>query len=128
MAPRIVDLLPVGSRLKRNGQAEASGEAAELSAVLFSGDTENAPGRGVGWLAAHYGVTCLLDRLALDEVDVFGVRSSPNAYPELISLIAAGKVNARRLVSRVYPLEQINAAFEAFRRREGGAIRMVIKV
>ena len=68
------------------------------------------------------------DRLALDEVDVFGVRSSPHAYTELISLIAAGKVNARRLVSRVYPLEQINAAFEAFRRREGGAIRMVIKV
>jgi L-iditol 2-dehydrogenase len=68
------------------------------------------------------------DRLALDEVDVFGVRSSPNAYPELINLIGAGKVNARKLVSRVYPLEQINDAFEAFRQREGGAIRMVIKI
>lgn len=68
------------------------------------------------------------DRLALDEIDVFGVRSSPNAYPELINLIAAGKVNVRKLVSRVYPLEQINAAFEAFRNREGGAIRMVIKL
>jgi len=68
------------------------------------------------------------DRIALDEVDVFGVRSSPNAYPELINLIAAGKVNVRKLVSRVYPLEQINDAFEAFRIREGGAIRMVIKI
>lgn len=68
------------------------------------------------------------DRLALDEVDVFGVRSSPNAYPELIGLIAAGKVNARRLVSRVYPLEQINQAFDAFRKREGGAIRMVVQI
>ncbi|MFQ5855503.1 MAG: zinc-binding dehydrogenase [Anaerolineae bacterium] len=68
------------------------------------------------------------DRLALDEIDVFGVRSSPNAYPELIKLIAAGKVNVRKLVSRVYPLEQINDAFEAFRNREGGAIRMVIKI
>jgi L-iditol 2-dehydrogenase len=68
------------------------------------------------------------DRLALDEIDVFGVRSSPNAYPELIKLIAAGKVNARKLVSRVYPLEQINEAFAAFRNREGGAIRMVIKI
>ena len=68
------------------------------------------------------------DRLALDEIDVFGVRSSPNAYPELIKLIAAGKVNVCRLVSRVYPLEQINEAFEAFRNRKGGAIRMVIKI
>lgn len=68
------------------------------------------------------------DRLALDEIDVFGVRSSPNAYPELIKLIAAGKVNVRKLVSRTYPLEQINDAFEAFRNREGGAIRMVIKI
>ena len=69
-----------------------------------------------------------LDRLVLDEIDVFGVRSSPNAYPELIALIAAGKVNVRRLVSRVYPLQRINEAFEAFRKREGGAIRMVIRV
>jgi len=68
------------------------------------------------------------DRLALDEIDVFGVRSSPNAYPELINLIAAGKVNVRRLVSRVYPLERLTEAFEAFRNREGGAIRMVIKI
>ncbi len=68
------------------------------------------------------------DRIALDEVDVFGVRSSPNAYPELINLIAAGKVNVKRLVSRVYPLEQISDAFDAFRKREGGAIRMVIKI
>lgn len=68
------------------------------------------------------------DRLTLDEIDVFGVRSSPNAYPELIKLIAAGKVNVRRLVSAVYPLEEINEAFAAFRSREGGAIRMVIKI
>jgi L-iditol 2-dehydrogenase len=67
------------------------------------------------------------DRIPLDEIDVYGVRSSPNAYPELIKLIAAGKINVRKLVSRVYPLEEINDAFDAFRKREGGAIRMVIQ-
>lgn len=67
------------------------------------------------------------DRIPLDEIDVYGVRSSPNAYPELIKLIAAGKVNVKKLVSRTYPLEEINDAFEAFRQREGGAIRMVIQ-
>ena len=79
-------------------------------------------------LTGNQNVAFNTDRIALDEVDVFGVRSSPNAYPELINLIAAGKVNVKKLVSRVYPLEQINDAFDAFRKREGGAIRMVIKI
>jgi len=79
-------------------------------------------------LTGNKNVAFNTDRIALDEVDVFGVRSSPNAYHELINLIAAGKVNVKKLVSRVYPLERINAAFDAFRKREGGAIRMVIKI
>ena len=78
-------------------------------------------------LTGNKNVAFNTDRLALDEVDMFGVRSSPNAYPELINLIAAGKVNVRKLVSRIYPLERITEAFEAFRDREGGVIRMVIK-
>lgn len=79
-------------------------------------------------LTGNREVTFNTDRITLDEIDVYGVRSSPNAYPELISLIAAGKVSVRKLISRLYPLEQINAAFEAFRKREGGAIRMVIQI
>jgi L-iditol 2-dehydrogenase len=79
-------------------------------------------------LTGNKNVAFNTDRIALDEVDVLGVRSSPNAYPELINLIAAGKVNVKKLVSRVYPLEQINDAFDAFLKREGGAIRMVIKI
>ena len=79
-------------------------------------------------LTGNKDVSFNTDRLALDEVDIFGVRSSPNAYPELINLIAAGRVNVKKLVSRLYPLEQINDAFDAFRKREGGAIRMVIQI
>lgn len=79
-------------------------------------------------LTGHKMVELDMDRLVLDEIDVYGVRSSPNAYPELINLIGAGEINVRRLVSKVYPLEEIAEAFEAFRRRDGGAIRMVIKI
>jgi len=79
-------------------------------------------------LTGNKDVSFNTDRIALDEVDVFGVRSSPNAYPELINLIAAKKVNVKKLISRTYPLEQINDAFDAFRKREGGAIRMVIQI
>lgn len=79
-------------------------------------------------LTGHKPVELDTDRVVLDEIDVYGVRSSPNAYPELIGLIGAGMINVRRLVSRVYPLEEINQAFEAFRARQDGAIRMVIKI
>lgn len=48
-------------------QARASGEAAELSALLSSGDAETAPGRGVGWLTARYGAAMLLDHRVLEE-------------------------------------------------------------
>src|SRR3990170_4489230 len=103
---------------------ECAGTPAAMSAAL------NGVRRGgrvslVG-LTGNKPVELNVDRLVLDEIDVFGVRSSPNAYPELINLIAAGKVNVRKLVSRVYPLEKISEAFDAFRKREGGAIRMVI--
>jgi L-iditol 2-dehydrogenase len=82
---------------------------------------------GLIGMTGHKPVELDTDRLALDEIDVFGVRSSPNAYPELIKLIAAGKIDVQKLVSRTYPLEKISEAFEAFRNREGGAIRMVIQ-
>jgi len=68
------------------------------------------------------------DHLTLDEIDVFGVRSSPNSYPELIKLISTGDVKVSKLVSRVYPLENINEAIEVYRKREAGAIRMVIRM
>jgi len=105
---------------------ECAGAPAAVAAAL---NCVKRGGRvGLIGLTGNKPVELNTDRLALDEVDVLGVRSSPNAYPELINLIAAGKVNARRLVSRTYPLERIMEAFAAFRAREGGAIRMVIQL
>jgi len=82
---------------------------------------------GIVGLVVTEDVTLRTDRIVLDDIDVHGVRSSPNAYPEFIRLMGAGKVNASKLISRVFPLEDINEAIDVFRRREGGAIRVVIK-
>lgn len=83
---------------------------------------------GIVGLTGNKSVELNTDRFALDEIDLVGVRSSPNTYPDMINLIAAGKINVGKLVSRIYPLEQIQKAFEAFRKREGGAVRMVIRI
>ena len=134
-ADEVVDITTTdtveGVRSLTNGRgADCSFECAGApEAVVASVNCVKRGGRvALVGLTGNKEVSFNTDRIALDEVDVFGVRSSPNAYPELISLIAAGKVNVKKLVSRVYPLEQINEAYDAFRKRAGGAIRMVIKI
>ena len=62
------------------------------------------------------------DRLALDEIDLLGIRSSPNAYPAMIQLLATGAV--KPLTTHVYPLARVDEAFRALERRE--AIRPIL--
>ncbi|HZC99760.1 MAG TPA: alcohol dehydrogenase catalytic domain-containing protein [Actinomycetes bacterium] len=64
------------------------------------------------------------DRLTLDEIDLLGVRSSPNAYPAMIELMATGAVSAKPLATHVYPLRAVDRAFSALERRE--AVRPIL--
>jgi threonine dehydrogenase-like Zn-dependent dehydrogenase len=65
-----------------------------------------------------------VDLVTLDELDVLGVRSSPNAYPAMIALLASGAVRTGPLTTHVYPLAEVAAAFGALARRE--AIRPIV--
>ena len=65
-----------------------------------------------------------VDAFALDELDLLGVRSSPNAYPAMISLLATGAVRTDLLTADRYPLAEVDAAFEALARRT--AIRPIV--
>jgi L-iditol 2-dehydrogenase len=65
-----------------------------------------------------------LDLVTLDELDLLGIRSSPNAYPAMISLLASGGIRTDPLTTHQYPLSQVNEAFGALARRE--AIRPII--
>ena len=65
-----------------------------------------------------------VDLVTLDELDVLGVRSSPNAYPAMIALLASGAIRTEVLTSHVYPLADVAAAFGALERRE--AIRPIL--
>lgn len=64
------------------------------------------------------------DPLVLDELNLLGVRSSPNAYPAMIALLASGAVQTAPLTTHLYPLREVGAAFAALERRE--AIRPII--
>jgi L-iditol 2-dehydrogenase len=64
------------------------------------------------------------DPLVLDELNLLGIRSSPNAYPAMIALLASGAVATGPLTTHQYPLREVPAAFAALERRE--AIRPII--
>ena len=66
------------------------------------------------------------DRLTLDEIDLIGVRSSPNAYAAMIELMATGAVSVKPLATHVYPLAGVARAFTALERRE--AVRPIVEL
>jgi hypothetical protein len=65
-----------------------------------------------------------VDLVTLDELDVLGIRSSPNAYPAMIALLASGAIRTEPLTAHVYPLADVATAFGALERRE--AIRPIL--
>ena len=67
-----------------------------------------------------------VDRLTLDEIDLMGIRSSPNAYPAMIELMRSGKVDLSPLVTHVYPLESVGDALAALESRE--AVRPIVEL
>ena len=77
-------------------------------------------------LAGGHAATVSPDRLVLDEIDLLGIRSSPNAYGPMIRLIASGAVDVRPLVTHVFGIDDVQRAFDALRTRE--AIRPIIKL
>jgi L-iditol 2-dehydrogenase len=67
-----------------------------------------------------------VDRLTLDEIDLMGIRSSPNAYPAMIALMRSGKVDLSPLVTHVYPLEAVGEALAALESRQ--AVRPIVEI
>ena len=58
-----------------------------------------------------------VDAFALDELNLFGVRSSPNAYPAMLALLASGAVRTEKLTADRYMIDDVHAAFEALAAR-----------
>jgi L-iditol 2-dehydrogenase len=65
-----------------------------------------------------------VDPLVLDELNLLGIRSSPNAYPAMIALLASGAIVTEPLTTHQYPLRDVATAFGVLARRE--AIRPII--
>ncbi|HJS72537.1 MAG TPA: alcohol dehydrogenase catalytic domain-containing protein [Acidimicrobiia bacterium] len=67
-----------------------------------------------------------VDRLTLDEIDLMGIRSSPNAYPAMIALMRSGQVDVKPLLTHVYPLDSVTEALAALESRQ--AVRPIVEL
>ena len=62
----------------------------------------------------------------LDEIEVSGVRAAAGEMPEVIALVAAGRVRLGELITHTFPLEQFGEAYRTFTERVGGALKVVV--
>jgi len=67
-----------------------------------------------------------MDRVALNELDVYGVRANPNSCDEVIMLLEKGKIDLKALITHTFPLTEFEKALEVFSKRMGGAIKVIV--
>jgi len=72
-------------------------------------------------------VKYLMGKVVFNEITIYGSRGNPNASDEAINLIASGKVNVKKLITHVFPLDEFDKALETFVKRLEGAIKVIVK-
>jgi L-iditol 2-dehydrogenase len=65
--------------------------------------------------------------VVLDEIDILGVRAAAGEMPEVIALVAAGRVRLRELITHTFTLEEFPDAYRTFTERIGGALKVVVR-
>lgn len=68
-----------------------------------------------------------MQKIVLDEIDLYGVRANRGTCEEIIPLIAAGKIDVKSVITHRFPLTEFPRAFEVFRKRIDGALKVVLE-
>jgi L-iditol 2-dehydrogenase len=66
--------------------------------------------------------------MGMNDIHIYSVRGEGHANcARAISLMRQGKINARPLITHLFPLSEIREGFPLFNEREGGVIKVLIK-
>lgn len=68
-----------------------------------------------------------MQKIVLEEIDLFGVRANRNTMEEVMPLIASGRVRVKPLVTHRFPLEQYGQALQTFANRVDGALKVLVQ-
>jgi L-iditol 2-dehydrogenase len=67
-----------------------------------------------------------IDRIVLRDQTVLGSLSSPGVWPDVIDLVASGRLQPGRLVTHTFPLDDARAAFARLEARDPGTVKVHI--
>ena len=68
-----------------------------------------------------------MQKIVLEEIDLYGVRASPNAMEEVIPLIVSERVRVKPLVTHTFTIDEYGEALRTFAERIDGALKVLIK-
>jgi L-iditol 2-dehydrogenase len=71
--------------------------------------------------------TLPMQKIVLEEIDLYGVRANRGTMDEVIPLIVTGRVRVKELVTHTFPLERYGEALQTFAERVDGALKVLIR-
>jgi threonine dehydrogenase-like Zn-dependent dehydrogenase len=102
---------------------DATGTSAGASIALGA----CADGGTVALLGLGASVSAIdLDAVVVRELQLRGSLGSPGVWPEVIDLLAQGRLTPSLLVSHTFPLHEVEAAFELVTRRPAGVRKVLV--
>ena len=72
-------------------------------------------------------VSLPMQKIVLEEIDLYGVRANPNTMEEVIPLIVTGRVRVKELMTHSFPLADYGQALHTFAHRIDGALKVIVK-
>ena len=64
--------------------------------------------------------------IVLDQKAVLGSRANPNASGRILELMKSGQLQAKKLITHRFPIEQFDQALDLFVQRKDGALKVVV--
>jgi len=68
-----------------------------------------------------------MQKIVLEEIELFGVRANRNTMEEVLPLVVAGRVRVKPLVTHTFPLAEYGQALHTFAERIDGALKVLVK-
>jgi NADPH2:quinone reductase len=68
-----------------------------------------------------------MQKIVLEEIDLYGVRANRNTMEEVIPLIVSGRVRVKPLVTHTFRLEDYGQALHTFAERIDGALKVLVQ-
>jgi len=68
-----------------------------------------------------------MQKIVLEEIDLYGVRANRGTMEEAIALMEAGRLRGQAMITHRFPLSEYAEALETFATRKDGALKVLVK-